>query len=398
MTRTSTDVFVSGGGIAGLTTALAFARSGFSVVLATPEAPVTDGAADGSDLRSTAFLQPARDLFDRIGLWSELADTAVPLDALRIVDSLGSPPEVRAAREFSATDLQQQSFGWNLLNWRVLRALTQVLRHESRVDLRFGASFDSMVTRETGAILRLSTGDSVAARLVVGADGRRSAVREAVGIPVDTTHYGQKALAFVVGHPLLHENTSTEVYNVGGPFTMVPLPDLDGQPASAVVWMNPGADAQRYAALDDLEFARAISERSCHWLGPLTLKSPRRLWPIIAQRARNLTAERTALIAEAAHVVPPIGAQGLNTSLNDVIALVDLAAAAPDTLGGAQMLDAYARARSRDIRQRVAAIDLFNRVTRSDDPSLQQLRLAGLRVIHGVTPVRLAVMRAGMGG
>jgi len=398
MSRTRADIFIAGGGIAGLSTALAFAREGFSVVLASPAPPVTEAAADGSDLRSTAFLQPAKALFEEIGLWPALAADAVPLEGLAIVDSAGWPPEVRDSRTFRAADLGQDCFGWNLINWRVNAALIEVLAAEPRVELRFGARFERLTTRSTEALVRLSTGDSVAARLVIAADGRASAVRAAAGIDVDITRYGQKALAFTVTHPVPHENVSTEIYNRGGPFTLVPLPDQEGQPASAIVWMNPGRKALDLAAMAVPEFEAEMSARSCHWLGPLRLLTGRRIWPIVSLRAERLTARRTAILAEAAHVVPPIGAQGLNTSLNDLIALRDLARERPEALGTEAMLAAYERDRAGDIRARVAAIDLFNRVTRSGDPRMQALRLAGLRAIHGMAPLRKAVMRAGMGG
>jgi len=396
MARTQADIFIAGGGIAGLSAALAFARAGFSVVLASPAAPVTEQQGDGSDLRSTAFLQPAKALYEDIGLWDAVAEDAVPLEGLRLVDSVGWPPEARDAREFRATDLGEECFGWNLLNWRVSKGLMEVLAAEPRVDLRFGASFASMLTRSTGALVRLDTGDSVAARLVIAADGRASAVREAAGIGVSVTRYGQKALAFTVTHPLPHRNVSTEIYNEGGPFTMVPLRDVGGRPASAIVWMNPGARALDLAAMAPPEFDAVMSARSCFHLGPLELASERRVWPIVSQRAERLTAERTAIIAEAAHVVPPIGAQGLNTSLNDVIALRDLARDAPEALGTPAMLAQFARSRGPDIRARVAAIDLFNRVTRSGDTRMQALRLNAMKAIHDLRPLRQTVMRAGM--
>ncbi|MEM1431643.1 MAG: FAD-dependent monooxygenase [Pseudomonadota bacterium] len=396
MARTRADVFIAGGGIAGLSTALAFGRAGFLVVLASPAPPVTEQQGDGSDLRSTAFLQPAKALFEEIGLWEALAEDAVPLEGLRLVDSVGWPPVARDTREFRASDLGEACFGWNLLNWRVSRGLMEVLRREAGVDLRFGASFASMLTRSTEAIVRLDTGDSVAARMVIAADGRGSAVREAAGIGVDITRYGQKALAFTTTHPIPHQNVSTEIYNEGGPFTMVPLPDVQGRPASAIVWMNPGARALELAAMDPAEFNAVMSERSCHHLGPLELASDRRVWPIVSQCAERLTGERTAILAEAAHVVPPIGAQGLNTSLNDVIVLRDLARDAPEALGTAGMLSHYARARAPDIRARVAAIDLFNRVTRSGDTRMQALRLNAMKAIHDLRPLRQTIMRAGM--
>ncbi|MBV1867152.1 MAG: FAD-dependent monooxygenase, partial [Marinosulfonomonas sp.] len=142
-------------------------------------------------------------------------------------------------------------------------------------------------------------------------------------------------------------------------------------------------------------FNAAMTERSANLFGPMKLASKRTIWPIITQTADQLTSERIAIIAEAAHVLPPIGAQGLNTSLNDIAALLMAAGAHP--MGSPAMLTAYARARHHDIANRAHVIDLFNRVTRSGDIGLQGLRLAGLKVAHDFRPLRQGLMRAGMG-
>ena len=183
----------------------------------------------------------------------------------------------------------------------------------------------------------------------------------------------------------------------GGAFTLVPMPDVDGTPCSAVVWMNDGPEAARLDALDASAFDAHMTERCLGLLGRLTTTGPRRLWPVITQTADRLTARRTALIAEAAHVLPPIGAQGLNTSLQDIAALVRLAAGDPAHLGEAPMLDAYSRQRGADIHLRAKVIDLFNRVCKSDAPPVQALRLAGLKAVHDIAPIRRAVMQAGLG-
>jgi 2-octaprenyl-6-methoxyphenol hydroxylase len=397
MTRQNVDVFISGGGIAGLTAAAAFGQAGFTVLLADPAPPVDAAEADGSDLRSTAFLQPARDLFERAGLWDALAPYAMPLEVLRAVDTTGWPPEIRATRDFRADDISDRPFGWNLPNWQTRHVLTQRVARMPNIDVRMGTGFAGLLTREREAIVSLTDGTSLSARLVVAADGRDSPVREAVGIGVSTNRYGQKALAFNVTHPLPHENVSTELYNQGGAFVLVPLPDLRGGPASAVVWMNDGRRALNLLAMDEAAFSHEATLRSCGVLGELTLASPRRLWPVITQRALRLSAQRTAIVAEAAHVLPPIGAQGLNTSLHDVAGLLSLAAADPANLGSPKMLAAYEATRERDIRARAAVIDLFNRVCRSGEVPVQALRLAGLKAVHDIRPLRRAVMHAGLG-
>lgn len=394
---THCDIFISGGGIAGLVAAAAFGRAGFSVVLADPVPPVDTAEAEGSDLRSTAYLQPARDLLVRAGLWETLAPHATPLETLQVIDTSGWPPEERARRAFQSADLGPEPFGWNLLNWVTRKALSEEIARQGMVDLRLGVGFQSIVPREAHAVVRLSDGSSLRARLAVAADGRGSPLREAAGIGVETTRYGQKALAFSVTHPLPHDHVSTEIYNQGGAFTLVPLGDQHGGPASAVVWMNDGPRAVELAGMEAAAFEAVMTERSLGILGHLTLASPRRVWPVVTQTATRLSAQRVAVVAEAAHVLPPIGAQGLNTSLNDVTALLDLAEAAPERLGEAAMLAAYEKTRARDIQARARVIDIFNRVCRSGQPAVQALRLAGLRSVHDLAPVRRAVMKAGLG-
>ncbi|MFT6452543.1 MAG: 2-octaprenyl-6-methoxyphenol hydroxylase [Halocynthiibacter sp.] len=395
-TREKTDVLIVGGGIAGLVAAAAFGRAGFETVLVDPAQPITDDADPSADLRSTAFLRPARDLFEHIGIWGALKDWATPLEALRIIDTVGNPPEPRDQRLFRGEDLDYSPFGWNFLNWKIRAALLEAIQDMPRISLRYGTGFKSLLTRTNGAIVGLSDGARIEAKLVIGADGRASPLREAAGITVQTTQYGQKALAFTATHDAPHDNISTEIYHQGGPFTMVPLPDLEGRAASAIVWMNKGPRAQTLLTMDEVAFNAEMAARSCDLFGEIKLASRRAAFPIITQRARTLTAERTALIAEAAHVLPPIGAQGLNTSLNDIAALLSAAEADPAHIGSAAMLEIYEKARLNDIKARARAIDLFNRVTRAPQAPLQALRLAGLKAVHDIAPLRRRLMRAGM--
>ena len=366
-------------------------------MLVDPASPVASGSMDKTDFRSTAFLRPAQSLFEEIGLWSTFSRHAVPLQALRIVDTVDEPPRMRAERVFRSDDIDGGPLGWNFLNSMIRQELLSHLAKQPNIELRFGAGFRNILTRTTGAIVTLSSGTQVGAQLVIGADGRNSAVRDAVGIISRTTRYGQKALAFIATHVHRHSNVSTEIYHEGGPFTMVPLADIDGNPASAIVWMNRARKTIDLAELEPQAFNAQMTRRAANLFGPMELASDRAIWPVISQRAARLTAKHTALIAEAAHVLPPIGAQGLNTSLNDVAALLRAAQTFPDAIGGRAMLKMYERARHRDIANRVRTIDLFNRVTRAGDIGLQSLRLAGLKAVHDIQPLRRTLMRAGMG-
>ncbi|WP_108484659.1 FAD-dependent monooxygenase [Oceaniglobus ichthyenteri] len=391
---THTDVLISGAGIAGLVAAAGLAAKGLTVTIVDPSPPVQTAEADGSDLRSTAFLQPSRVLFDKLGLWDVLSAHATPLRALQVIDSTGWPPVETDRRVFKPADLEEDVFGWNLPNWRTRATLADDLAETPGITLRLGVGFAGMLARDDEVRADLSDGSRITARLVVGADGRASSVARAAGITMKTRRYGQKVLAFVATHTAPHHDVSTEIYNSGGAFTTVPLPDHEGAPASAIVWMNGGARALELYGLNDADFGAEMTLRACHILGDMRPISPRRMWPVVTQTAQALTARRTALIAEAAHVLPPIGAQGLNTSLHDVSALLD--ALSPDP-GAPEGLRIYETARAKDISGRAAVIDLFNRVCKSDAAPVQALRLAGLRQVHDIAPIRRTIMRAGLG-
>jgi 2-octaprenyl-6-methoxyphenol hydroxylase len=395
--RETTDILISGGGVAGLTAACAFGSAGFRVICVDPTPPVTDAEADDADLRTTAFLQPSIAVLDAAGLWSRLQPQAAALQVMRIIDAGGPDPEPRLTKDFDAADISDAPFGWNLPNWLLRREMVARLAELPNVSFRPGLGFARMVTRQTEALVTLTNGTCISARLVVGADGRASPVRDALGIGARTMRYGQKALAFAVAHDIPHENISTEVHRTGGPFTLVPLPDRNGRPASAVVWMDRGPEIARLAALPVPDFEAEMTARSSGVLGPLTLLSRRSVWPIISQIADRLSGPRAVLIAEAAHVLPPIGAQGLNMSLADLAALKALAEQHRDDPGQPAVTDAYHRQRHFEVQARVTGIDLLNRASMVSAPTLRDLRATALNALYSARPIRQALMRAGLG-
>ncbi|MBK1634705.1 UbiH/UbiF family hydroxylase [Rhodovulum adriaticum] len=397
MTDHSTDILISGGGVAGLTAAAAFGSAGFSVLCVDPAPPVTEETADGADLRTTAFLQPSLKVLKDAGLWDRLAPFATDLQVMRIVDAGGKTPAPRVTRDFNARDVSDLPFGWNLPNWLLRREILARLKELPNVTFRPGTGTASVLTRDVEARVTLSDGTRVRAKLLIAADGRNSPVREAVDIGAKTIRYGQKALAFAVTHPEPHNNVSTEIHRSGGPFTLVPLPDRDGRPCSAIVWMERGPEVLRLAALPEADFNAEMTARSGALYGPLKLETRRTVWPIISQIAHRMWAERTALIAEAAHVVPPIGAQGLNMSLADIRVLLELSRAAPADIGNDRMLDLYHRRRHPEVAARVAGIDILNRTSMRGERIARDLRAAGIAGLYGLPPVRKTLMRAGMG-
>ncbi len=397
MAQISSDIVISGGGVAGLAAACAFGTAGFSVTLVEPTPPVTDARAAGADLRTTAFLMPSVNVLQAAGLWARLAPFAAPLAVMRIIDAGGAEPTPRLTRDFVASDISDAPFGYNLPNWLLRREMMARLAELPNIRFVQGQFCTALITREDKATIRLSGGEALHTRLAIAADGRASALRAAAGIGVKTLAYAQKAIVFAVNHDVPHNDISTEIHRTGGPFTLVPLQDQNNRPASSVVWMERQDEAARLMALDSAAFEAQANIRSAGVLGALSVISARSAWPMMGQFARAMSAQRIALIAEAAHVVPPIGAQGLNMSLADIAALLELAQARREGLGDAVMLAAYHRKRHAEVVARVLGIDALNRASMATAQPLRDLRKFGLNLLHGITPLRHAVMKAGLG-
>ena len=387
-----TDILIAGAGPAGLAAACALGTEGHRVVLADPAAPVVDADAPGADLRTTALLQPARDLLARAGVLDGLATDVTALWTMRIVDAATTPP---VARDFEARDISDAPFGWNVPNAVLRCALLDRIGALPNVETRFGASVTALFARDAAARVTLADGRRLTAGLVLACDGRDSPLREMAGIGTRRAGYGQTAITFAVTHTAPHEDVSTEIHASGGPFTLVPLQSDDNGHRSAIVWMDDARAQTRRIALSDGEFLAEAQARSADVMGTLALASPRAAWPIASVLAERWTARRLALAAEAAHAMPPIGAQGLNTSLKDIAALRDLAATGEP--GSPDMLARYERDRRADVALRMAGIDLLNRTSLAGLAPVQALRRMGIAALHDVPPLRRAIMRLGLG-
>jgi 2-octaprenyl-6-methoxyphenol hydroxylase len=396
MEQLDTEILVAGGGIAGLAATARLATAGFDIVCVDP-APAD---APGGDQRTTAFLEPAVTTLERAGAWAEMAPEAAALWTMRLVDAGGRERVVRETADFEAREMMDRPFGWNVPNIAIREALLARIAELPNATVVNGRTVDGLVARSAEALARLSSSGQVRARLVVAADGRDSSLREAAAIGVRRWHYGQKALVFAVTHRQPHDGVSTEIHRTGGPLTLVPMPDRDGKPCSSVVWMVPGPRAAEIFALDDVALGAALTLETMRIFGRLEVTGKRALWPIIGQLAARLDGPRLALVAEAAHVIPPIGAQGLNMSLADIETLARLVEEARDKrgdIGAPGLLAAYHRKRWPEMASRVAGIDLLNRAALAEAQPLRDLRRAGLKAIHDFPPLRRLAMRWGLG-
>ena len=241
--------------------------------------------------------------------------------------------------------------------------------------------------------VRCCGGAATSARLAIGADGRHSLCRTAVGIDIRSRTYAQTALTFNLCHSREHHDTSTEFHAEGGPFTLVPLP----QRRSSLVFVVDPAEISVLSGLSDTEMAAEIERRSHSILGTIEVERGRGVFPLITATATCFGTRRVALIGEAAHVAAPIGAQGLNLGLRDAATIAELVVAAHrEGQDVADTLDRYDRMRRADTTSRMVAVDLLNRSLLTDFLPLQGARAAGLFLIERIAPLRQAVMREGV--
>ncbi|MBX9910678.1 MAG: UbiH/UbiF family hydroxylase [Beijerinckiaceae bacterium] len=378
------EIAIVGAGAAGLVAALALAQDGRKVALVGPASAPRDG-------RTVALLDASWRLLDELGLMAALADKAAPLSTMRIVDDTGSlfrqPPV-----EFRASEVGLEAFGWNVENAELVAALAA--RAQDSGAVRMVPALVSSIAAEDGGVTLSGEGLApLRARLVVGADGRRSQVRAAAGIAARDWSYPQVALTAICSHRRDHRDASTEFHTRAGPCTLVPLPGR----RSSLVWMLAPAEADAVAALDDAAFARRVETQTHSTLGALTLDGPRGRAPMAGLSVERFAAGRMALIGEAAHVFPPIGAQGLNLGLRDVAALRE-ALRGQDDPGSDDAMTVYDAARQSDVRLRTGAVDALNRTLLTDLMPADLLRGAGLLALSRIGPLRRFVMRQGLAG
>ena len=380
------DIAVAGAGAVGLVAALALARDGFRTVLIGRAEARRDG-------RTVALLDGSVRFLDALGVWPALAPQAASLRTMQLIDDTGSlfrPPPAA----FRAGEIGLEAFGWNIENATLVERLLEAARSASGLTLLDGpvAGFSAA---DGAARLTLEDGAQVAAALAVAADGRNSTLRNDAGIPTRTWSYPQAAFTTILAHERDHRETSTEFHTRHGPFTLVPLPGR----RSSLVWVTRPDRAEELKGLDDVALGLAIERQAQSILGAMRIDGPRGVVPMSGLSVERYCAPRLALVGEAAHVFPPIGAQGLNLGLRDVASLrdgvVDAGTAGRD-VGSEEMLQVYQRGRDLDVRLRTAAVDSLNRTLLAGLLPADFLRGAGLLAVAGIPPLRRYVMREGV--
>jgi len=380
------EVAVVGAGPAGLTAAIALAGARVPTVLIAPPSAAVDN-------RTTALLGGSVNALETIGVWPRCRPQAGALRVMRIVDDtdrLWRAPEVR----FDAAEIGLDAFGWNIENRHLVAGLDARARELPEL-IRIEDQAAAIEIHDDNVTIGLTDGRRLSVRLLVAADGRRSLCRTAAGIDTDERRYPQTALTFNLAHTRSHRDTSTEFHTAHGPFTLVPLP---GQRSSLVCVVAP-EEAERLGALEGDELDEEIERRAHSILGRMRVESGAGRFPLGVETAQRFAARRVALVGEAGHVMPPIGAQGLNLGLRDAATIGELAVAARRRgadVGGVDVTDAYDTRRRADVTSRTAVVDLLNRTLLSDFLPVQSVRGLGLYLLDRIGPLRRTMMREGM--
>lgn len=392
MSIETVEIAVIGAGPAGLAASLALATLEFDVALI---APLHDPARVTADRRTTALLGPSIDFLIALGAWDRCAGVSALLTAVRLADDrdgLVRAPEML----FRAAEMGFDSFGANVPNAALVSALNAAAERNVRIRRVPTASVVGIAPLGDSVKLALAEGAAIRAELLVAADGRGSTARAAAGISARTWGYPQSAIVTQFSHSRPHDGVVNELHRRSGPLTTVPLPGA----RSSLVWVEEPLEAQRIADLRDDAFNALLDEKLHGVLGKIADPDARVLYPLTGLSVDSMGASRVALVGEAAHVVPPIGAQGLNLGLRDAAALADCAAEARSMgcpLGGAETLKAYNSVRRADVLTRALSIDLLNRSLLTDLLPIELGRGLATHLIAGFAPLRRLLMEGGMG-
>jgi 2-octaprenyl-6-methoxyphenol hydroxylase len=377
------EVAIIGAGPAGLVSAIALAAAGVDTLLIAPPAQ--------ADHRTTALLAGSVTALDTLGVWQSCAPQAAPLKKLRIIDDtrrLFRAPEIL----FTAAEIECEAFGYNIENRDLIAALQ---RRAAALDLRSIAAPALTIESEASAIIIRHADGEARVQLAIGADGARSMCRTAAGIATRRHAYPQAALTLNLAHARTHDDTSSEFHTEEGPFTLVPLPNR----RSSLVCVVAPTHCAELAAMDDAALSAEIERGAHSLLGPMTVEAGRGVFPLAVETADGFARNRVALVGEAAHVVPPIGAQGLNLGIRDAATIAEIVADAHqqgDDVGGADVLTRYDAARRADIVTRTLAVDLLNRSLLSDFLPAHGARGLSLYLVERIGPLRRAMMREGI--
>jgi 2-octaprenyl-6-methoxyphenol hydroxylase len=386
------DVIIFGGGMIGLALASALDSSGVSAIVVDPAdpAPRSSAAFDG---RTSAVSSSSMRMLRTIGVADHLAEPACPILTIAVADGLQP-----GGLHFEADD--DEPLGWMHEN-RHLRAALQARAEEGKNTwLLWKSRVSSAVRGQHGVVVALDDKRKLHAPLLIAADGRNSATREAAGIRVARWSYDHQAIVSVLRHELPHANVAYEIFYTTGPFALLPMTDDSGGHRSAIVWSVPNEDATGWLAFHDDDFAAEAEAAMGGFLGRIEMLAPRSSFPLGFHHAAQITAQRLALVGDSAHAIHPIAGQGLNLGFRDVAALAQVLVEGTRLgldLGDRQLLDRYQRWRSLDALSVAFATDSLTRIYGVPGKTASAIRRFGMGLIERISPIKNRLMSEARG-
>jgi 2-octaprenyl-6-methoxyphenol hydroxylase len=387
-----TDVIIFGGGLVGLALASALDSNGVSAIVVDPAdpAPRTSASFDG---RTSAVSSSSMRMLQAIGVADHLPEPGCPIRKIAVADGLEP-----GGLDFEPDD--EEPLGFMHEN-RNLRAALQ-LRAEAgnNLWLMWKSRVVGVERGDHGVAVALEDGRVLAAPLLVAADGRNSATREAAGIRVARWKYDHQAIVSVIRHEEPHDHVAYEIFFPGGPFALLPMNDAGKTHRSAIVWSVPEEDAAGWLALNDDEFAAEAEAAMGGFLGKIAMLAPRSSFPLGFHHAAQMIDKRLALVGDAAHAIHPIAGQGLNLGFRDVAALAQVlveGARLGLDLGDQQLLKRYQRWRSLDALSVAFATDTLTRVYGVPGKTASAIRRFGMGLVGRISPLRNRLMSEARG-
>jgi 2-octaprenyl-6-methoxyphenol hydroxylase len=388
------DVIILGGGLVGLTVAIALDRHGLSSIVIDPADPQTI-AAPQFDGRATAVASASWRMLQAIGVGARLEGQGCPIGAIRVSEGL-APGGVQfdAGRDDAgALDPLGTMFENRLLRSTLREAAVEA----PNVTLLQPARAADVVRDGNGVRVALDDGRLLAAPLLIAAEGRNSPSRDAARIPLARWRYDHQAIIVTVDHERHHGNIAYEIFYPSGPFAILPM--LPGT-RSAIVWSVAARDGAALLDLPDRAMAAELEKRMGGFLGPIRIASPRASYPLGFHHAATITAERLALVGDAAHGIHPIAGQGLNLGFRDAAALAQVlveGARLGLDLGDAQLLARYERWRSLDTFLVASATDGLTRLFGIPGRAASAVRRFGLGAVQRIGPLKSLFMNEARG-
>jgi 2-octaprenyl-6-methoxyphenol hydroxylase len=385
------DVIIGGGGMVGLSLAIALAQGGLDVVVAdsVPQSAATDAKFDG---RVCALSYASVRMFQALGIWPHLEKDAQPINDILVTDSKLNGEPSPFSLHFDAAEAHAAALGHIVENRHTRTGLFAVANTLPNLRLVAPAALTDLKLEGSGIVASLANGETVSAKLAIAADGRESPMRELMGLKVISWSYAQWGIVATVEHEKPHNGVAYEHFLPAGPFAILPMTGN----RSSLVWTESETIAPGMMKLDEEGFEAEIARRFGSHLGKATAAGPRWSYPLKFHLARGFVKPRFALAGDSAHGIHPIAGQGFNLGLKDAAALSEIildAARLGLDIGSLDVLQKYERWRRFDSLVMSFAMDGLNRLFSNDIAPVRMLRDAGLGLVDAIGPARRFFMR-----